>query len=172
MGYSPESLARIADAMVEETVKMYVSGENKMAFMVMLMGSRSFKLEAFPGAGHNYYAILEAIYRYHKAHPEAGIDQIFYDRLSRYCELAGDPESASDQVNYIAAQLENEKKHTAPFTLDARSLLQKFRPAFEDLYEDDFWEREGIPLEKQKKENEQWLEETARFMKENYDLEF
>ena len=61
---SHDELLDFAMIMVDSATRKYLDGSNDdIAFLLMLAGIGKFGLESFPGAGHNYYVVLEAIYK-------------------------------------------------------------------------------------------------------------
>ena len=50
-----------AEAMVNIINKKYVTG-NRMAYLALLSGVGSCRIESYPGAGHNYQAVVDAIH--------------------------------------------------------------------------------------------------------------
>lgn len=50
-----------AEAIINIVHKRYLSG-NKMAYPALLFGIDGFYIESYPGAGHNYQAVIDAIH--------------------------------------------------------------------------------------------------------------
>lgn len=64
-------LVEQAEAMVNIVHKKYLSG-NKMAYPALLLGV--FRIESYPGAGHNYQAVIDAIHNCYARDNTSGID--------------------------------------------------------------------------------------------------
>lgn len=122
-------LMNFAMIMVDSTAEKYLDGSNKMAFPCMLMGIGKCRLESFPGAGHNYYVMLEAIYRYYREHPDKNVDKILFNSLMKCIDGMSAIEVLSLICNYIVAQIKNEKQGISPFKLDNIQLLKQLKIA-------------------------------------------
>ena len=70
-----EKLVDQAEAMVNIINKKYVAG-NKMAYLALLSGVGSCRIESYPGAGHNYQAVVDAIHNCYARDNESKIDSI------------------------------------------------------------------------------------------------
>ncbi len=155
--YGEKDLRKIADIMVETATTKYNDGTNYMSFILMLTGLGKYKLESYPGAGHNYNEILNAIYRYYKMHPDSNIDKIFYERLARDIKTISNIQNLTLDANYILAQLKNEKENIAPFKMDNLSLLKLIKQTV---------------LNKEKLINDpiviNWLNQTDKYLSDNY----
>ena len=60
MGTVYDKLVDQAEAMVNIINKKYVAG-NRMAYLALLSGVGSCRIESYPGAGHNYQAVVDAM---------------------------------------------------------------------------------------------------------------
>ena len=120
-------LLHFAMIMVDSTAKHYLYGSSKMAFFCMLMGIGKYRLESFPGAGHNYYVMLEAIYKYYRENPDKHVDKILFNTLMRCIETMSSTRALSLICNYIVAQAKNEKQGISPFKLDNIQLLKQMK---------------------------------------------
>lgn len=120
-------LLHFAMIMVDSTTRQYLDGSNKMAFPCMIMGIGKCRLESFPGAGHNYYVMLEAIYKYYKENPDKHVDKILLNSLMKSIEGMSAIKPLSLICNYIVAQVKNEKQGISPFKLDNIQLLKQMR---------------------------------------------
>ena len=121
--------------MVDSATQKYLDGSNKMAFPFMLMGIGKCRLESFPGAGHNYYVMLEAIYEYYRENPDKHVDKILFNSLMKCIEGMSSIEPLSLICNCIVAQVKNENQRisrfrsqrVSPFKLDNVQLLKQMR---------------------------------------------
>lgn len=120
-------LLHFAMIMVDSTAKQYLDGSNKMAFPCVIMGIGKCRLESFPGAGHNYHVMLEAIYKYYKENPDKHVDKILLNSLMKCIEGMSAIEPLSLICNYIVAQVKNEKEGISLFKLDNIQLLKQMR---------------------------------------------
>ena len=127
-------LLNSAMIMVDCAVNAYLDG-NDMAFFCMIIGIGKYDLESFPGAGHNYYIILEAIYKYYKENPDKKVDSMLFHTLMKCIDTMSAPEALSLVCDYIVAQVKNEnqrisrfgKQRVSPFKLDNIQLLKQMR---------------------------------------------
>lgn len=117
-GLSKEAMEQMADKRIETAMEMYISKHNTFAFDFALCGVGPYKLESFPGTGHNYYYILEAIYRYYNKNPKSGIDNLLYRAL-------WEPLYSGSVIlpGIISAQNKNQINGISPFKLNLESLL-------------------------------------------------
>lgn len=123
IGMSESHLNLLADTMVSEAVQKYRNGNDSTAFSFLLNGFGPFNLEAFPGAGHNYHCIMDAIYRYHRYHPLHKIDSIFFYGIMREISGIKNLYSYTLCMNYIFACLDREKTGKATFHTDVPKIL-------------------------------------------------
>ena len=63
--------------------KKYMTVEKgcNVAYLPMLSGIGPCKVEMRPGAGHNYYAVVDAIHNCYKNDPDGGYDRGFADGI-------------------------------------------------------------------------------------------
>ena len=128
-------LMDFAMLMVDSTTRKYLDGSNKMAFVTMLIGIGKYRLESFPGAGHNYYVLLEAIYEYYRENPDKHVDEILFSTLMGYINAMSAAKALPLICNYIVAQVKNENQRisrfrsqrVSPFKLDNIQLLKQMR---------------------------------------------
>lgn len=119
-------MMNFAMLMVDSATKNYLNGE-PIEFLLVLTGIGKYGLESFPGAGHNYYMILEAIYKYYKEHPEKKVDKILFNSLMKFISAMSSTKALSLICNYIVAQIKNEEQGISPFKLDNIQLLKQLR---------------------------------------------
>lgn len=124
--FDNNALNQIAYAMVEEQTNNYLNGD-KMGYFLMLNGVMRFKLEARPGAGHNFRIILDQIYEYYKKHPDIQMGDILYEAILQNISLLFDFEKANLNLNYIAEQINNEASGKSPFKIDNMGLLNALK---------------------------------------------
>ena len=124
---SHDELLDFAMIMVDSATRKYLDGSNKMAFFCMINGMGKYNLESFPGAGHNYYITLEAIYKYYKEYPYKKVDKILFNTLMTCINGMSSTRALSLICNYIIAQVKNEKQGISPFKLDNIQLLKQMK---------------------------------------------
>ena len=120
--------------MVDCATREYLDG-NDMAFFCMINGIGQYGLESFPGAGHNYYVILEAIYKYYNANPDKKVDSMLFNTLMKCINAGPSTKALSLICDYIVAQVKNEnqrisrfgRQRVSPFKLDNIQLLKQMR---------------------------------------------
>ena len=103
-----------AEAMVSIVHKKYLSG-NMMAYPALLLGV--FRIESYPGAGHNYQAVIDAIHNCYARDNTSGID-IGY-KEGRPVDPQGDGERLIPEKiykNYYNIKRKKNKKERLNFT--------------------------------------------------------
>lgn len=149
------SLKILSDKLVEKTFQNYLQQNNEMGFYLLLLGKGHFKLESFPGAGHNYYEILNSIYDYYKKNPGINVKEIFEFALNLCINKLCLVEDFPMIMNYIYAQLENEDKEIAPFEINVLMMLNNLKSrinSYQKLKDD-------IILAEELKKSENYLNE-------------
>ena len=118
---------KMADVRIEKVMELYIEENNYMALFVALRGDGFWKLELTPGAGHNYYYIMEAIYRYHNAKPEDKIDKYYEETLMRLSRLCSSEKSVSVFLSIVVAELDYKKQGISPFEINMIEVLNLCR---------------------------------------------
>ena len=124
---SHDELLDFAMLMVDSATREYLDGITEMAFFLVITGIGKYRVESYPGAGHNYYVVLEAIYKYYKENPHKKVDKILFNTLMNYIKWMSSTRALSLICNYIVAQVKNEKQGISPFKLDNIQLLKQMR---------------------------------------------
>ena len=130
---------KLADLRVEKVMELYKNDNNMMALFVALKGGSFWKLELTPGAGHNYYYIIEAIYRYHKKYPNDKIDDYYTETIKKLALYSFSIEEVSDFFNIVMAELDYKKQNISPFEINMREILDLFQNRLKtdsELYEE------------------------------------
>lgn len=73
--------------------------------------------------GYPIQLVMEAIYKKHREAPELRLDRRLYDILLIQLQFSRSGKQVIIALKELAYQLRCEKNHTAPFQLDAKSLL-------------------------------------------------
>ena len=133
---SHDELLDFAMLMVDSATRKYLDGITEMAFFLVITGIGKYRLESYPGAGHNFYIVLEAIYKYYRENPGKNVDKILFNTFMLYINAMSALNALSLICNYIVAQVKNEKQGISPFKLDNIQLLKQmkssvsYRPEF------------------------------------------
>mgnify|MGYP000023593071 FL=1 len=106
-----ERLVDQAEAMVNIVHKKYLSG-NKMAYPALLSGIGNFCIESYPGAGHNYQAVVDAIHNCYARDHAAGFDVGYKAGLETMRN------TGKDIQNILDYQKKKEQAGTAQFHID------------------------------------------------------
>jgi len=106
-----ERLVDQAEAMVNIIHRKYLSG-NKMAYPALLLGIGNFCIESYPGAGHNYQAVVDAIHNCYARDHAAGFDVGYKAGLETMRNAGKDIQKILDY------QKKKEQAGTAQFYID------------------------------------------------------
>lgn len=117
-------LTQYADQLTEVVFDFYTNKDNEMALHSLLLGKGNYLLETFPNAGHNYYEVLNAIYRYSKQHTKIKIANIMEDAFVLCALHIVSLDDFSMLMNYIFTHLKNEKIGKAPFKINFLPVLK------------------------------------------------
>lgn len=103
-----------AEAMVNIVHKKYLSG-NKMAYPALLLGV--FRIESYPGSGHNYQAVIDAIHNCYVRDNTSGIDIGYKEGLKTMVH------TGKDIQKLLQYQKKKEQEGTAQFYVDNGEIL-------------------------------------------------
>ena len=119
------NIDEIAFAAVANACRHYkAAGSNGFYWFDNLILGRSGNVEAYPGAGHNAYAILKASYEYYSYDPSSNINQILYNRILYILENDElNLEKVNILMNFIYCQTQNELIGMATYKWDLRHLV-------------------------------------------------
>ncbi len=126
-----------ADMIAEKLVEAVRRSKAGGAMFGYFQGVGPFKLESFPGAGHNYYEVLKSFYRLHLKNPNLECDKCVFKGLKSCILMSGTPKAFTMCANYIVAQVEFEKNGISPFKLDCIELLSYLRKSLDECCKDD-----------------------------------
>ena len=121
-----EYFEKMADIRIEKVMEFYKNENNDMVLYLALMGDSFWKLEVTPGAGHNYYYIIEAIYRYYLKNPEDRIDEYFSNTIKHMAKHSFSLRDITNFLNIVIAELDNEKQKISPFKINVVEILKIF----------------------------------------------
>lgn len=106
-----ERLVDQTEAMVLIIHRKYLSG-NKMAYPALLLGIGNCCIESYPGAGHNYQAVVDAIHNCYARDHAARIDIGYKAGLETMTRTGKDIQKILDY------QKKKEQDGTAQFYMD------------------------------------------------------
>lgn len=123
MNHSYNVLKMKANEVLERAVTLYKTENDPFYMTSLICGIGKAKVCA-EGGEHNYFAVLEVIYEGYKKQPrnERDLDRLFFEGMALGLTLT-DIRTLKGVLNILTLQLQNEKEHKAPFTVDARPLL-------------------------------------------------
>ena len=150
MGTVYDKLVDQAEAMVNIINKKYVAG-NRMAYLALLSGVGSCRIESYPGAGHNCYARDNT----------SGIDTGYRDGLYAMIKVAGSFSALQTLMNILFYQLKKEKEGKAQFKIDIQEVMSKVNLLISE---------NRVSYEKEYISFDSWLERNSKFAYENYGI--
>ncbi len=139
-----EELVEDTEELVRIIHKKYMTGEKgcNVAYLPMLSGIGPCKVEMRPGAGHNYYAVVDAIHNCYKNDPDGGYDRGFADGIEALTKVSSAKvASLANLFNIIFYQLDKEKEGTAEFNVDIDEIMARVNKLIEDnkeVYRQDY----------------------------------
>lgn len=105
-----------AEAIINIVHKRYLSG-NKMAYPALLFGIGGFYIESYPGAGHNYQAVIDAIHNCYAKNTTSGIDIGYKEGLKTMVH------AGKDIQKLLQYQKKKEQEGTAQFCVEKGEIL-------------------------------------------------
>ena len=120
-------LKNLSDAQTNRAFELHINQNNSMSIYMLLFGKGPFRIEAFPGAGHNNYVVLESIYNFAKKNKNIDVVQVFEYGLMTSIRFLHTPEEFMLIMGYIIHQLENQKNRKAPFEMNVAKLLSALK---------------------------------------------
>ncbi|SFI09541.1 hypothetical protein SAMN04487830_12212 [Pseudobutyrivibrio sp. OR37] len=160
-----EELVEDTEELVRIIHKKYMTGEKgcNVAYLPMLSGIGPCKVEMRPGAGHNYYAVVDAIHNCYKNDPDGGYDRGFADGIEALTRVSSAKvASLANLFNIIFYQLDKEKEGTAEFNVDIDEIMARVNKLIEDnkeVYRQDY------------ASFDHWYERCQKIAREKYGLE-
>ena len=160
-----EELVEDTEELVRIIHKKYMTGEKgcNVAYLPMLSGIGPCKVEMRPGAGHNYYAVVDAIHNCYKKDPDGGYDRGFADGIEALTRVSSAKvASLANLFNIIFYQLDKEKEGTAEFNVDIDEIMARVNKLIEDnkeVYRQDY------------ASFDHWYERCQKIAREKYGLE-
>ena len=160
-----EELVEDTEELVRIIHKKYMTGEKgcNVAYLPMLSGIGPCKVEMRPGAGHNYYAVVDAIHNCYKNDPDGGYDRGFADGIEALTRVSSAKvASLANLFNIIFYQLDKEKEGTAEFNVDIDEIMARVNKLIEDnkeVYRQDY------------DSFDHWFERCQKIAREKYGLE-
>lgn len=116
-------ISKNAEYTVELVNNDYIEGK-KMAYLPLLAGIATCKIESRPGAGHNYYEVVDAIHRCFAKNPTGGYDAGYKESIFDLIRVSSSKVASLELLlNIIFYQLKKEKNGTAEFTIDMNEYL-------------------------------------------------
>ncbi len=104
--------------------KMYMDG-NSMAYFVLLNGLGHSIVEGQPGAGHNYYIVVDAIHSYKKNNSNMNVKDGYVEGIKTSISLAGNVDRIACIFNYLNYEAELKKNGINVIEIDIAYLLEQ-----------------------------------------------
>ena len=155
-----EKLVDQAEAMVNIINKKYVAG-NRMAYLALLSGVGSYRIESYPGAGHNYQAVVDAIHNCYARDNKSKIDAGYRDGIYAMINVASNFRVLQTLMNILFYQLKKEKEGKAQFKMDIKEVMNKVNLLISE---------NCLSYEKENSSFDSWLERNKIFAYENYGI--
>lgn len=115
------------DKIINKAFDSYFARGSVMGISMALLGKGILKAESYPDAGHDYYAVLDSIYKYQRNNPGVDVKGIFENSLILAVTKFNSVEDFTMVINYIFTQLDNEKKNLTPFKVEMKKVLEAFK---------------------------------------------
>ena len=155
-----DELLHYARSMTYIINRKYKAGNN-MAYLALLSGVAGTTVEAFPGAGHNYQAVIDAIHSIYRDDPESGVDSGYVEGLEGMIRVATGFPGLNKLVDVLLYEGKLEKEGKATFRVDLEGFWAKTATVIRENTDSYRSEYPGF---------DKWLEDTKTFAKENYGL--
>jgi len=151
-----------AEHTVELINKSYIEGK-KIAYLPLLAGIATCKIESRPGAGHNYYAVVDAIHKCYAQNPNGGYDAGYKEGIRALIRVSSSKVGSLDLLlNIIFYQLDKEKNGTAQFNINIDETMELINKLIRDNTSK--YEADNIRFKS-------WLERIQKYALEKYGLE-
>ena len=135
-----EILKEYAESLLEDIIedksseyKKYIKGKKSelkhyftFLLYMLLSGSAMYLVESYPGAGHNYQVVVEAIHNYYKKHPGKRVDKLFNDTLVWLAQVTSEYFPSKAVLDSVSHQMYLEKNNKANFRIDCKAILSEF----------------------------------------------
>ncbi len=155
-----DELLHYARSMTYIMNRKYKAGNN-MAYLALLSGVAGTTVEAFPGAGHNYQAVIDAIHSIYRDDPESGVDKGYVEGIEGMIRVATGFPGLNKLVNVLFYEGKLEKEGKATFRIDLDTFWEKTAALIRDNKEAYRSEYPGF---------DQWLADTRSYAKETFGL--
>lgn len=137
--YNTDPMHKYSDALTKIAFNSYLERNSTMGLYCLLFGRGNYKVEAFPGAGHNDSVVFQSITNYAIMHPEVNVEYAMNEAMNLAARTFCKAERFILIINYVDLYLDGKKKQSVPFTLDLPQILTtlKERIANYDKLRDD-----------------------------------
>ena len=121
-----EQLVYDAECIVNNVSQDFLEG-NDMAYLAFMKGMGYLKVESFEGAGHNFYAVLDAIHNKYREDNKCRADEGVHTALLTLINIARNTEVFQMVTDYLFYQLDKEKDGTASFKMNTSEIIGKLK---------------------------------------------
>lgn len=116
-------LQNFSDALTKIAFISYLERNSIMGLYCLLLGRGNYKVEAFPGAGHDWDAVFRSITNYAIMHPEVNAEYVMNEAMNLAAHSLCEAEYFTLIMNYVDLYLDEKKKQSVSFTLDLPRIL-------------------------------------------------
>lgn len=148
-----KDLVIYAENVLDILTKKYEEGEHKLAYFPLLAGIGSCRVESNPDAGHNYYAVIDAIHKYYTKTENKNVKSALQDSLLEMISVSNTDESMDLILNILIYQIQLEDDEKAVVFLDRNTIIDDLRNKLKDSKfsvtkrkHKDLFSRHGIEL--------------------------
>lgn len=131
-------LVQYGEILVGIADQKYLHGDLK-AYQSLLLGSGSCKLEDFPGGGHNYRIMIDAIHLYYKQHLYPEVIYGYLNGMKSILTNVTDSNELQRFLDILFYELEKETQGNANFFLPVGELLSLIKTAIHTYHLESVW---------------------------------
>ncbi len=139
-----------------------IEGSKSMRIANILLGIGGFSVEKYKGSGHNYSAVIDAIYDYYRQHPDSDIAELVDKGIKE--TVIG---LSTTGVGYLPTTigifeyiLKCQKEHTAPFELNVKEYME--------LTKQHIMNNKEHYIKKNLENPTEWINEKDQYLEEKY----
>ena len=123
-----------------------------------VLAGMSFKVELYPGAGHNYQLIIDAVHNYYK-NKKTDKNLYFEDTLIWVAEDVNQYMQLKNVLDFVSYELYCENKGTAQFKINSTAILKMLKSGVE---------KNHSKIEEEKPAYKSWYDHYISYLKIEY----
>lgn len=124
MSNTYDELVDYAEGLVNIINEKYNTGAT-IAYLILLTGDGNYKVESYPGAGHNYQAVVDAIHNCYKNNPNNNVEKGYYDGIMTLIRVTKNIRNLQLLLNVLSYELQKERDGKAYFQLSMTDIWNK-----------------------------------------------